>query len=151
MDFLGDLYDLIFGWLYSLDMADYLAGVSDTGESTLRYPGLWLTAFVFPLIVTLLFYKLLDSPKTNRWWIWLLVGIGNSFLVWAWTAWGYFGELNDGLMPTKGSESAISDVDIWGLASAQWILAFFFFFVLSLCVKFISTNNCFTPFKFLQK
>ena len=36
MDFLGDLYDLIFGWLYSLDMADYLAGVSDTGESTLR-------------------------------------------------------------------------------------------------------------------
>ena len=150
MDFLGDLYDLIFGWLYSLDMADYLAGVSDTEASSLRYPGLWLAAFVFPLIVTLLFYKLVDSPKTNRWWIWLLVGIGNSFLVWAWTAWGYFGELNDGLMPTKGSESAISDVDIWGLASAQWILAFFFF-VLSLCVKFISTNNCFTPFKFLQK
>lgn len=155
MEFLGTIYDLLFGWLYSTDMADYLSGVTETAdgqEGIFQFPGLWLVAILVPLVVALLFYKLVDSPKTNRWWIWLIVGIIDSFLVWGYTLYDFFSQYRAGEMPVdENGDMLISNTDLFGVANAQFVLAFFFFFMWSLVFKFASTNNRYTPFKFLQK
>lgn len=147
----GSLYSSIFEDFYGLDLANYLWGT--TSESgTNQYIGIGLWMLGISLLVAVVFYYVVNHPKLNNWWGWLIfAGINcvTNFIV----GWQYVQrDLDAGLMTQVDSETGqtvdlvvtTSDCLCFGVTNA--IIALLFFFIFSMIIKWWSKSCSHAPF-----
>ena len=134
----AELYQHLKGW------DDSFMGVGGFNPDYNQFPSICTTTFTICIVAFVVFYYVINSPRFNRWWSWLLtlliVGI-SAF------GWGYQVVNVDvvsqciapSLSPYIGSLNAI----MFGLYNC--LLAILVFFILSLAFRHWSKNCKHSP------
>lgn len=152
---MGQFFGSIFCWFeefFGLNLADYLWGVySSNGENLFIGLGFWM--FGISLLMVLTFYYIIDKPKLNNWWGWLIflcINAGFNFIV------GWQSVLSDkleGLMTQQSSITGqeipldISDAQIAKFGVSDMLLSIIVFILFSFIFKWWSTNCSDAPLK----
>ncbi|MDR0972749.1 MAG: hypothetical protein LBM61_02025 [Prevotellaceae bacterium] len=159
---MNELFATLYGWLksfYAKNLDEYLLGYNcDTGvyDNPLLYGHVgWLTVGI-SLVVVCLYYYVLNHPRFNRWWSWVLVLIGcagiNLFVGYFYTVTDYqTGMIGDCLMFTRDTAGGIIAyhihiADCWMFGVANALMSVLFFIIFSLALKWKSRNCKYTPF-----
>lgn len=154
-EILGNIY-CWFESLFGQYLADHLWGFDGSGYSranVFNYIG--LISLAISLLLVLTYYYIINHPRFNRWWSWLIVllinGIINLFIGYAWTVSDYLnGNIADTLMYTRDENGEIASnlimtSDCWGFGIANFFVSTLFFIVLSFCLKWWSRNCKHSP------
>lgn len=152
---LGNIY-CWFETFFGQNLAEHLWGF-DGNEYTLAniYNSVGLIVLLVSLFFVLLYYYILNHPRFNKWWSWLIVllvnGTINLFIGYAWAATDYLdGNIADNLMYARNEEGEIvsyliTSSDCWGFGIANFFIAILFFTLLSCCLKWGSRNCKHSP------
>ncbi|MCB9018133.1 MAG: hypothetical protein H6544_05985 [Prevotellaceae bacterium] len=157
-NFFGSIY-CWFESLFGANIAEYLWGYN-CGTQDYTNPNVFnkigLLVLLISLVLSFVYYYVLNSAKWNRWWHWLIVmfvcGIVNFYVgVQSVLADFLDGNIGDCLMYTRDENSEIisqliNESDCWMFGVANMIVSMIFFFVLSFVIKWKSTNCKHTPF-----
>ncbi|MCL1938560.1 MAG: hypothetical protein FWF52_09230 [Candidatus Azobacteroides sp.] len=152
-------FEVIYRLLVSFfgdDLADYLSGyVCPSEESEGGFLGsnhfvmYSIIALVVALVVMLVYYYAINSPKFNTWKSWLLmlllVGMSN-LLVGALNTSGNLaaGEIGECLV--NGGNGGIYAYNCWMFGFANFLVSAIFFIIFSFAFKWKSTNCKYSPF-----
>lgn len=143
--FFGSIYCLLEDF-FTLDLANYMWGTSSySGQE--HFIGIGLIMFGVSLFIMALYYYIVNKPKFNHWYVWLIFGaigmIANFIAGWQWTVADlYAGDMIDpNEEPLPISEEACL---CFGVANAIFSLLFYFAF--SMMFKWWSTNCKQAPF-----
>ena len=155
-NFLGIIY-CWFESLFGRNLAEYLWGF-DGNEYTgaVGYNTIGIITIALSLAVSLTYYYLINHPRFNRWWSWLIVllvnGTINLFVGYSITVNALLnGEIADSLVYERDVEgNIVSELitisDCWGFGFSNFIVSTMFFIILSLFVKWGSRNCKYSPF-----
>lgn len=153
MNIVESIYLLFQDW-YSTKLRDFLSGYdcateAFTGANVYSQVGFW-TAGISLVLVCLFYIKVIDpvSMKRPKWGFMLLM---NSLLT---AGVAYYivdkaervGEIGECLLRDGEGNYLISWYDYLGFALSNAVIAAVLFFLLSLVLKYLSTNNRYTPF-----
>jgi len=151
------MFDTIYGWFSSLfggDLDSYLLGricPTDTTEESWgasHYVMYGLIALGIALAVMLIYYYVINHPRFNKWWSWmlmmLLVGVSN-LLVGAGITLGDLGAGEIGDCMINSENGGIHDYNCWMFGLANFFLSAIFFILFSFAFKWWSTNCKRTP------
>ena len=150
-DFFGSIYTSLFEDFFGLDLANYLWGqTSQNGTNLYIGVGLWLIGI--SLAIAIIFYYVINHPRLNNWWGWLIflgVNAAINFVVgWQWVLKDYYA----GLMVKKDAATgkmvdlSIYTDDILAFGVTNMIDAIIAFIVFSYFIKRWSTNCSRAPF-----
>lgn len=142
----GSIYELLSRMsLYGSDLEMYLYGFDCetggfTGKGLYASIGFWM--LVSAALSALLFYKIIDHPRFNRWYHWLIIlavnGLALFLTPYIW--------LKDHLEIGKICEDLIvHNSDITGFSISNIIIGVFFYLVFSVIFRFWSRNASCTP------
>lgn len=143
------IYRWFTGW-FGGDMADYLSGYKCPTDETdggyiaaNQFTMYGFIALGIALAMIGIYYYLIDHPRFNRLWNWLLVlvlvGISNLLIGALMTK----GDLNAGNIDDcliNGSNGGIFNSTTWMFGLANFVVSILFFFILSLAFKWGSRN-----------
>lgn len=148
-------FEFIYRWFASFfggDLADYLSGfdceTTDYTNSN-QFVMYGVIAFFIALAFVLIYYYLINHPRFNKWWHWgimlLIVGVLN-FLIGAIKTLSELdaGHISDCLV--YGSNGGVSASNLWMFGLANLLVSVIFFILLSIGLKWWSTNCKRTPF-----
>jgi len=152
-------FETIYRWFASLfggDMADYLSGyVCPSEESEGGYLAsnqfimYGVIALGIAFVVMFFYYYIINHPRFNKWWSWLLmlllVGLSNLFIGALITS----DDLSVGNMGEcliNGENGGIYDSNCWMFGLADFWVSAIFFIIFSIGLKWWSTNCKRTPF-----
>lgn len=152
---MGDLFGTVYNWFSSFfceKLAEHLwgwGGEAYTEANLYMLSG--LVAIAGSLILCLLFYYVINHPRFNRWWSWLIVLLVNAILQFAWASSRILSDFNnnviaDDLMYTRDVETQeitatlIHSSDCVGFGIAQAIVATIFFIIFSFSLRWWSKN-----------
>ena len=151
------MFETIYCWFvawFGNDLADYLAGgeclYDDDGQfvelafsGSNQFPMYGFIALGIALAVMLIYYYVINHPRFNRWWSWLLmlllVGFVNLFI-------GSGILLGDYYSGVIGDCIPIYLSDCWMFGLANFFVSAIFFIIFSVGLKWWSTNCKRTPF-----
>lgn len=150
-ELIGSLYSSLFEDFFGIELADYLWGQTTVDGRNL-YVGIFIWLFFISLFVALLFYYIINHPKLNNWWGWLIfVGINaiiNFVWGWQWTQTdlvaGKMVEYDVQTGQNVALDITTSNCLCFGVSNA--ILSLIMFFILSMIIKWGSTNASHAPF-----
>ena len=80
---MGELFGDLYCWLedfFGLELADYLWGLSSPQQTGNMFIGIGMTMLCISLILTIVYYYLLNHPRLNNWWGWSIFLAVNAFL-----------------------------------------------------------------------
>lgn len=133
-------FETIYRWLITLfgsPLADQLSGydsATETVQGANQFVPIGMITLAIALVSVLLYYFVVNHPRFNCWWAWLIVlvstSIINLFVGFGWTA-KYAGEAN------------ISDTffvylsDCWGFGFANFFVSAMWFILFSLIARVI--------------
>lgn len=150
-EFFGSLYC----WLedfFGIELANYLWGESSPQQLSNMFIGIGLSMICISLVVAICYYYIVNHPRLNNWWGWLIfwgVNAAINFVVgWQWVLKDYY----DGLMVKKSAvtgkivDLAINESDIIAFGVTNMIDAMIAFLVISYIIKWWSTNCSRAPF-----
>lgn len=146
---MGQFFGSIYCWFedfFGLELADYLWGVLSPRSDTNIYIGIGLTMLAISLGVALTFYYLVNHPRLNNWWCWLIflaVNAGINFIVgWQWVLKHYYAGLMVKYDAATNLEVAanVQEADIICFGVANMLLSVLAFAIFSFIVKWWSTN-----------
>jgi hypothetical protein len=153
------LFETIYRWFAALfggDMADYLSGYICPSEQSEggylgnnQYVMYGFIALGIALAVMLIYYYVVNHPRFNKWWSWLLmlllVGISNFVIVIAmlWNEWYTVGTAE---CLIAGGNGGIDGNTCIGFGLAHAIVSILFFIIFSIGFKWWSTNCKRSPF-----
>ena len=149
-EFFGSMYASLFESFFGFDLADYLWGVtSQDGANLYIGIGLWLLGI--SLFVAFVFYYLINHPKLNNWWGWLIF-LGINFVInfvmgIQWTLsdlWSGKMEVYD--KETKQMVTWVTEGNCFCFGVTNAILSIIVFFLFSMIIKWRSTNVAHAPF-----
>ncbi len=155
-EILGNIY-CWFESLFGINLAEHLWGF-DGAEYTkpIVYNTIGIIAFAITLFFVLAYYYIINHPRFHRWWSWLIVLVVNStinlFVGYAWcTNDLYNGNIADNLCYIRDEsgdiiEYLITESSCLGFGIANVLVTAFFFFALSMCLKWWSSNCKYSPF-----
>ena len=152
-------FETIYRWFASLfggDMADYLSGyICPSEESDGGYLGnnqyimYGFIALGIALAVMLIYYYIINHPRFNRWWSWLLmlllVGISN-FAIAIGMLWNEYYTVGTAECLIAGENGGIDGNTCFGFGFANCIVSVLFFIIFSIAFKWWSTNCKRSPF-----
>lgn len=150
-EFFGSLYTSLFENFFGLDLANYLWGqTSQSGTNLYIGIGLWLLGI--SLAVAIIFYYVIDHPKLNNWWGWLIfTGINaiiNFIVGLEWTLTDLYAGKMVQLDPRTNQwvdmNITSSDCICFGVTNA--ILSIVIFFIISMIIKWKSKSVSHAPF-----
>ena len=150
-EFFGSLYSSIFEEFYGLDLANYLWGTtSDTATNQYIRIGLGMLGISF--VVAIVFYYIVNHPKLNNWWGWLIFAgincVGNFIMGWQYVQRDLDANLMTKIDPETGQTVALdvttSNCLCFGVTNA--IISLLFFFIFSMIIKWRSKNVSHAPF-----
>lgn len=150
---LGNLY-CWFESFYGTNLSDHLWGWQDATQSytgPLLYNSIGLYTLIISAIFMVLYYYVLNHPRFNKPWHWLIVAAINSVVALFLGYWQSLSELQNGriaqsLLYDGDGYALISTSNCWGFGVANMFVAFIFFFVLSLLFHWWSSNAKYSPF-----
>ncbi|MDR3236316.1 MAG: hypothetical protein LBT48_06270 [Prevotellaceae bacterium] len=153
-------FETIYRWFASLfggDLADFLSGYvcateeeSDGGYlGSNQFVTYGFIALGIALAVMLVYYYVINHPRFNRWWSWLLmllvVGLFNIFIGALMTSGDLAaGNIDDCLI--NGENGGIYDSNCWMFGLANVFVSAIFFVIFSIGLKWWSTNCKRSPF-----
>ena len=95
-EFLGSIYC----WLedfFGIELAEYLWGESSPMQLNNMFIGIGLTMLVISLIVVVCYYYIINHPRLNNWWGWLIFlcinAVINFVVGWQWVLKDYYAGL----------------------------------------------------------
>jgi len=147
-------FETIYCWfqgLFGVDLADYLAGF-DCETSTFigiyRFNTIGFGTLIIVAALAAVYYYVINSPRFNQWYHWLIWGCFTGFvnLLFGGLYTSYF--YNEGLIPNCLN---VEIIDCWMFGVANFIVSFAIYFVISLLIKWKSTNCRCTPFMLRKK
>lgn len=150
-EFFGSIYTSLFEDFFGLDLANYLWGqTSQNGTNLYIGVGLWLLGI--SLVIAVIFYYVINHPRLNNWWGWLIfTGINavvNFIVGLEWTLTDYDAGKMEQLDP-KTNQMVPLNIDpsnciCFGVTNA--ILSVIVFFIFSMIIKWWSTSCSHAPF-----
>ena len=146
-----DFINWIYGWksFYGIELYDHLKGWDETimnyNADYYQFDSILKTVAGISLIMFILYYYILNNPRLNRWWHWLMflcVVALSSYM------WGYYivdmdiqnGAISSDLINQIGPKNAI----FFGLYNA--IVASIIFCILSVLCRHLSKNCKHSPY-----
>lgn len=152
---MGEFFGSVYCWLedfFGLELADYLWGQSSPYQQSNMYIGIGLSMLGISFIVAVCYYYVVNHPRLNNWWGWLIFLVINAvfnFVVgWQWVLKDYY----EGLMVKKDVATGkvvdlpINVSDILAFGVTNMIDAIIAFIVFSYIIKWWSTNCSRAPF-----
>lgn len=148
-----EIFGTIYCWFESLfgqNLAEHLWGWDEsTGDyiKTNLFNVVGIIAVVIALLMSFGFYRVLNHPRFNRWWSWLIVlgivGVTNLFI-------GFYFPFADLVNDNISADITefISVADCWMFGVANFIVSVSFFFIFSFFLKKWSSNCKRSPFAF---
>jgi hypothetical protein len=152
---MGEFFGSIYCWLedfFGLPLADYLWGTSSPEQMSNMFIGIGLSMLSISLFTCLCYYYIVNHPRLNNWWGWLIFAVTNAlinFIVgWQWVLKDYYNGLMVKVDPATGKIVDLpiypSDMMVFGVTNM--INAIIAFVVFSYIVKWWSTNCSRAPF-----
>ncbi len=148
----GSLYCAVFEDFFGLDLANYLWGESSPLSQTNQFIGIGFWMFGISLFIVLIYYYAVNHPRLNHWWGWSIFFLANAvinFVVgWEWVLKDYYA----GKMVTKDPVTQllvplnISQSNMLCFGVSNMLLSLLAFFIISLIIKWWSTNCSRAPF-----
>jgi hypothetical protein len=154
-----NIFETIYRWFAAFfggDMADYLSGyICPSDDSDGGYLGnnqyiiYGFIAISIALAVMLIYYYVINHPRFNKLWSWLLmiliVGVSNFGLAIGllWNEWYTVGTAE---CLIKGENGGIDGNTCIGFGFAHSIISILFFIIFSIGLKWWSTNCKRSPF-----
>lgn len=152
---MGEFFGSIYCWLedfFGIELANYLWGQASPEQQTNMYIGIGLAMLGVSLVFVVLYYYLVNHPKLNNWWGWLIFLVVNAvinFVVgWQWVLKHYY----DGKMVKTDVATgelvhlSISQSEIATFGVVNMIDAILAFIIFSYLIKWWSTNCSKAPF-----
>jgi len=106
---MGELFGSIYCWLedfFGIELANYLWGISAPEQTKNLFIGIGLLMLLISFVVVMVYYYLIDHPKLNNWWGWLIFLLSNAvinFIVgWQWVLTDFYDGLMVKISPTTG-------------------------------------------------
>lgn len=152
---MGDFFGAIYCWLedfFGLELADYLWGQASPDQETNMFIGIGLSMLGISLAITICYYYIVNHPRLNNWWGWLIfLGINaliNFIVGWQWVLSDYYEGLMVKVNAATGEteDLAISTGDILAFGVTNMIDAIIAFILFSYMIKWWSTNCSRAPF-----
>jgi hypothetical protein len=155
-EILGTIYCL-FESLFGQYLAEYLWGYDCNTETYNRilFNSIGLIAIVVSLSWVVLYYYVINHPRFNKWWHWvimlIILGGINLFIAYGWTVSDFTnGLIGDCLMYTRNEEGEIIsqliyESDCWMFGVVNFIVSVVFFILFSFLFKWWSTNCKHSP------
>ena len=151
-------FETIYRWfikLFGANFADYLAGFDCQEESYIgnnQFISFGIIAVIVAIVFMLLYYYVINHPRFNRWWSWLimliLTGTVNLFVGWkivsSHLAAGNIGDCL--LYNADKTMTLIGQMNCWGFGLANFIVSVLWFILFSFCFKWGSRNCKYSPF-----
>ena len=157
----------IYSWLnpiYGNELYEYLKGNDCDGVfiGPNHFQTIWLSLLVSTLVLLVIYYKVIDHPRFNHWWHWLiflfLTGAVNLFIGFGYT----YSKLNGGVIPACFTHSQVetaqdgsiygvngteilSNFNCWQFGIANAIFAIVFFIIFSFGFQLLSRNCKYSP------
>lgn len=158
MEFIGRIY-CFFESLFGQELGDYLWGYNcetDNYTDPVLFPRIALWTFLISLLIGILYYYIINSARFHRWWSWLIMAFSNSlicfFFAYWWIKEDYLDNLIGDCLLYQRDESGdiigryITESSFWGFSLTNAIISFVTFFILSIMLKWGSTNCRKSPF-----
>ena len=152
-EFFGSLYCFLFEDFFGYNLADYLwGGELYTQSQGNSYVLIGLTMLGISLAMALLFYYVINHPKLNNWWGWLIFMVGNAVINF-FTGWLMLqSDYNEGKMVIKDELTdaehplSIFTQDLLNFGISNALLSILAFFIFSMILKWWSNNCKHAPF-----
>lgn len=158
MEFVGRIY-CFFESLFGQQLGDYLWGYNcETEDFTdpILFPRIALWTLLISLLISVLYYYIINSARFHRWWSWLIMAFSNSlicfFFAYWWIKEDYLNNLIGDCLLYQRNESGniveyyITESNFWGFSLTNAIISLAIFFILSMILKWGSTNCRKSPF-----
>lgn len=152
-NFFGSIYcGLGLDQLYGLELANYLWGQSSHLQTANMFIGIGLSMLCISLLMVVCFYYVINHPRLNTWWGWLIfLGINaivNFFVGWQWVLDDYYAGLMVEISPITGQEVDLNifPENILTFGVVNMVLAILAFIIISYILKWWSTNCSRAPF-----
>ncbi len=153
---LGKIYCL-FESLFGVNLANHLWGFDGVDfTKPILFNTIGIVSFLISLVMVIGYYKVIDHPRFNRWWHWLIVlimsGIINFIVGYAFCQTDLNkGNIADSLMflrDVNGDATSllINSMDCVGFGFANFIVSSVFFFILSMIFKCFAVSTKYSPF-----
>ena len=152
---MSEFFGSIYCWLedfFGIELAEYLWGESSPEQLSNMSIGIGLTMLVISLVVVVCYYYIINHPRLNNWWGWLIfLGVNaviNFVGGWQWVLKDYYA----GLMVKKDAATGkmvdlpIYTDDILAFGVTNMIDAIIAFIIFSYIIKWWSTNCSRAPF-----
>ena len=152
---MGNFFGSIYCWFedfFGLELADYMWGVSSPLSPNNSFIGIGLWMFGISLAMAILFYYVVDHPRLNNWWGWLIfLGINaliNFFVGWQMILDDYYEGLMVTIDPSTNLQVPlnIGTSEILCFGVSNMILSIFAFTIFSFIIKWWSGNCSRAPF-----
>lgn len=145
------MFETIYRWFISLfgtNLAEHLSGWDEAAgdySKTNLFTIIGIITLSVAIVVCVIYYYVLNHPRQNRWWKWLLfwllpVAVFGFIVAFATT-------VSDVLSDNVSSNIAdIRGLDCLGFGFANLIIASLFFIICSVIIKWWSSNCKNSPF-----
>lgn len=152
---MGEFFGSIYCWLedfFGLPLADYLWGTNSPEQMSNMFIGIGLSMLSISLLVCVCYYYIVNHPRLNNWWGWLIFAVINAvinFVVgWQWVLKDFYNGLMVKIDPATGKtvNLPIYQSDILAFGVTNMINAIIAFLVFSYIIKWWSTNCSRAPF-----
>ena len=152
---MGEFFGSIYCWLeefFGLELANYLWGESTPLQNSNMFIGIGLTMLLLSLGVAVCYYYIVNHPRLNNWWGWLIFlcanGIVNFVVGWQWVLKDYYAGkmVIESNTTGKVEDLPIDTSDILAFGVTNMIDAIIAFVLISYIIKWWSTNCSRAPF-----
>lgn len=133
---------------YGVELYEHLKGWDDSlmdyNPDYNQFPSICVSTFAICIIAFVLFYYVINSPRFNRWWSWLIVMVGVGVGAYAW---GHYvvnvDIISQCIAPSLIAKIGTLNAIMFGVYNC--LLSIFIFFVLSLALRHWSKNCKHSP------
>lgn len=152
---MGEFFGSIYCWFedfFGLDLANYLWGEASVSQDTNMFIGIGLTMLLVSLAIVVTYYYVINHPRLNNWWGWLIFfginALANFLIGWQWVLKDYYaGKMVETDKVTgKLVDLSIDESDILAFGVSDMIIGMLAFILISYLIKWWSTNCSRAPF-----
>lgn len=156
MDFFANFFGTMYCWFenfFGLELANFMWGDQPPyqSDSNMFLSVGWVMVAI-SLLFFFLFYYIINNPRLNHWWGWMLFwitnGLVNLIVGWSWTLSCLYAGDMDIIDPSSGEQLPpdISALDCFCFGVTNMLLALFVMFLFSIAFKWWSRNCSKAPF-----
>ena len=152
---MGEIFKRIYCLLEDLfgrELADYLSGIATSQQVDNKFLLIGIIMLAISAVICITFYYVINMPRFNNVRAWL-VTCGINFVINLFVGYGYVeSDYRAGKMMAIDPQTneyvalSITELNLWGFGLTNAILSALLLFILSMCIKWGSSNCSHAPF-----